>query len=171
VTVPIITVIIVIILTIAVIFAVVIVPNIENSKRQYQFMMHMKKRQDNLFEALHYREEEEEDRGRMKPPQKESFSQPPSYASAGRGRPGYSESPAGRPGYSLGAPLSLVAELEEHGISTAGNSLGMSAEGLQGEAASMLGGFNIGRDQVATKNYPRGGAPVAINMVDMMERR
>jgi hypothetical protein len=41
---------------------------------------------------------------------------------------------------------------------------------LQGEAAGLLGGFNIGRDQVATKNYPRG-APVAINMVDMMERR
>jgi hypothetical protein len=83
VTVPIVTVIIVIILTIAVIFAVVIVRNIENSKRQYQFMMHMTKRQDNLFEALHYREEEEEERGRMRPrkptapqpPQKESFSQ------------------------------------------------------------------------------------------------
>jgi hypothetical protein len=142
-------------------------------------MMHMKKRQDNLFEALRYREEEEQDRGRIKPrnptapqpPQKESFSQPPSYASAGRGRPGYSESPAGRPGYSLGARLSLVAELQEHGRSTAGHSLGMNTAGLQGEAASMPGGFNIGRDQVATKNYPRGGAPVAINMVDMMERR
>jgi hypothetical protein len=179
VTVPIVTVSIVIILTIAVIFAVVIVRNIANAKRQYQFMMHMKKRQDNLFEALRYREEEEEERGRMRPrkptapqpPQKESFSQPPSYASAGRGCPGYSESPAGRPGYSLGAPLSLVAELQEHGISTAGHSLGMNAAGIQGEAASMLRGFNIGRDQVAMKNYPRGGAPVVINMVDMMERR
>jgi hypothetical protein len=47
----------------------------------------------------------------------------------------------------------------------------MNTAGLQGEAASMLGGFNIGRDQVATKNYPRGGAPVGIDMLDMMERR
>jgi hypothetical protein len=179
VTVPIVTVIIVIMLTIAVIFAVVIVRNIANSKRQYQFMMHLKKLQDNMFEALGNREEEEEERGQMRPrklkapqpPQKESFSQPPSYASAGRGRPGYSESPTGRPGYSLGSPLSLVEDMQEHGISTAGHSLGMNTAGLQGEAASMLGGFNIDRDQVATKNYPRGGSPVAINMVDMMERR
>jgi hypothetical protein len=63
VTVPIVTVIIVIMLTIAVIFAVVIVRNIANSKRQYQFMMHLKKRQDNMFEALRNREEEEEERG------------------------------------------------------------------------------------------------------------
>jgi hypothetical protein len=35
----------------------------------------------------------------------------------------------------------------------------------------MLRGFNIGRDPVVTKNYPRGGAPVRIDMVDMMERR
>jgi hypothetical protein len=152
--VPIVTVIIVIMLTIAVIFAVVIVRNIAKSKRQYQFMMHMKKRQDNFAEALRFREEEEEERGRMRPrkptapqpPQKESFSQPPSYASAGRGRPGYSESPAGRPGYLLGAPLSLIEELQEHGISTAGHLLGMNTAGLQGEAASALGGFNISRD-------------------------
>jgi hypothetical protein len=47
----------------------------------------------------------------------------------------------------------------------------MNAAGLQGEAASMLGGFNIARDQVARKNYLRGGALVGIDMVDMMERR
>jgi hypothetical protein len=46
----------------------------------------------------------------------------------------------------------------------------MNIAGLQGEAAEMLGGFRIGRDQVATKNFPRG-APVAINVADMMERR
>jgi hypothetical protein len=46
----------------------------------------------------------------------------------------------------------------------------MNVAGLQGEAVEMHGGINIGRDQVATKNYPRG-APVAINMADMMERR
>jgi hypothetical protein len=66
------------------------------------------------------------------------------------------QSPAGRPGYSLGAPQSLIAELQEHKASTAGHSLGMNVAGLQGEAAEMLGGFRIGRDQVATKNYPRG---------------
>jgi hypothetical protein len=46
----------------------------------------------------------------------------------------------------------------------------MNVAGLQGEAAEMLGGFNIGRDQVATRNYPRG-ALVAINMADVMERK
>jgi hypothetical protein len=144
-------------------------------------MTHMKKRQDIFIKALRYREEEKEGRGQMRPrkptapqpPQTESYSQPPSYATAGRGRPGYAEtpqSPTGIPGASLGVPLSVVAELQKHGISTAGHSLVMNAAILQGEAASMLRGFNIGRDQVATKNYPRG-APVAINMVDMMERR
>jgi hypothetical protein len=146
-------------------------------------MAHLGKRQDALIEAMRNREKEEEGRGRIRPrkptapqpPQTESYNHPgpPSYAAAGRGRPGYAEtpqSPTGRPGYSLGALLSLVAELQEHGTSTAGHSLGMNVAGLQGEAAEMLGGFNIGRDQVATKNYPRG-APVAINMVDMMERR
>jgi hypothetical protein len=178
VTVPIVTVIIVIMMTIVIIFAVMIVRNIANSKRQYQFMMHMNKRQDNFAETLRFREEEEEERGRMRPrkataphsPQEKSFSQPPPYTSAGRGRPGYSESPAGRPGYPLGATLSLIEELQEHGKSTAGHSLGMNTADLQGEAASVLGGFNIGRDQVATRNYPRGGAPVAINMLDMMEQ-
>jgi type II secretory pathway pseudopilin PulG len=181
VTVPIITVIIVIILTIAVIFAVVIARSIAKSKRQDQVTAHMGKQLDGLFEALSNKEEE--GRGRRgprkptapQPPQTETYSQPgpPSYAAAGRGRPGYSvtpQSPAGRPGYSLGAPLSLVAELQEHEASTAGHSLGMNVAGLLGEAAEMLGGFNIGRDQVATRNYPRG-APVAINMADMMERR
>jgi hypothetical protein len=46
----------------------------------------------------------------------------------------------------------------------------MHVAGLQGEAAAMLGGFRTSRDQVAMKNFPRG-APAAINMSDMMERR
>jgi hypothetical protein len=46
----------------------------------------------------------------------------------------------------------------------------MHVTGMQGEAASLLGGFHMGRDQVAVKNFPRG-APAAINMSDMMERR
>jgi hypothetical protein len=46
----------------------------------------------------------------------------------------------------------------------------MHVTGMQGEAASMLGGFRTGRDQVAMKNFPRG-APAAINMSEMMERR
>jgi hypothetical protein len=143
-------------------------------------MGHMNKRQDNFAETLRFwGEEEEEERGQMRPikatapqpPQEKSFTEPPPYASAGRGRPGYSESPAGRPGYPLGATLSLIEELQEHGKTTAGHSLGMNTTDLQGEGASALGGFNIGRDQVATRNYRRGGAPVAINMLDMMERK
>jgi type II secretory pathway pseudopilin PulG len=182
VTVPIITVIIVIILTIAVIFRVVIVRSIAKSKRQDQLMAHMGEQQDILFEALRNREEEEgRERRRPRkptapqPPQPETYRQPgpPSYAAAGRGHPGYAvtpQSPDGRPGYSLGATQSLIVGLQEHEASTAGHSLGMNIAGLQGEAAEMLGGFRIGRDQVATKNFPRG-APVAINMEDMMERR
>jgi hypothetical protein len=46
----------------------------------------------------------------------------------------------------------------------------MHVTGMQGEAASMLGGFHTGRDQEAMKSFPRG-APAAINMSDMMERR
>jgi hypothetical protein len=52
------------------------------------------------------------------PPQERSFTEPPPYASKGRGRPGYSESPAGRQGYPLGATLSLIEELQEHGKTT-----------------------------------------------------
>jgi hypothetical protein len=46
----------------------------------------------------------------------------------------------------------------------------MQVAGLQGEAAVMLGGFHMGRDQVPVKNFPRG-APALINMSDMMERQ
>jgi hypothetical protein len=81
-----------------------------------------------------------------------------------------SESPAGRPGYPLGATLSLIEELQEHGKTTAGHLLGMNTTDLQGEGASALGGFDLGRDQVALRNYPRG-APVAIKLRDMMERK
>jgi hypothetical protein len=134
----------------------------------------MGKQQDVLFKALRNREEEE-GRGIIRPrkptapqpPQTETYSQPgpPSYTAAGRGRPGYAATPQS-PGYSLGAMQSLIAGLREHKASTAGHSLGMNVAGLQGEAAEMLGGFRIGRDQGATR-----GAPVAINMADMMERR
>jgi hypothetical protein len=142
-------------------------------------MVHMAKQYDIMFEAVRNREEEEE-RGRPRkpmapqPPQPASYKQlgPPSYAAPGRGRPGYAtpQSPDGRLGYSLGASPSLIAGLQEHELSTAGHSLGMQVTGMQGEAASMLGGFHTGRDQVAMKNFPRG-APAAINMSDMMERR
>jgi hypothetical protein len=47
----------------------------------------------------------------------------------------------------------------------------MNTTDLQGEGVSALGGFDLGRDQVASRNYPRGGALVAINMRDMMERK
>jgi hypothetical protein len=135
-----------------------------------------------LFEALRNREEEEgRERGRPRkptapqPPQPETYKQtgPPSYAAAGRGRTGYAETPQSpdeRSGYSLGASPSLIAGLQEHEASTAGHSLGMHVAGLQGEAVEMLGRFRTGRDQVATKNFPRG-AEAAINMADMMERR
>jgi hypothetical protein len=64
----------------------------------------------------------------------------------------------------------LIEELQEHEKTTSGHSLGMNTTDLQGEGASALGGFDLGRDQVASRNYPRG-APVAINMQDMMDRR
>jgi hypothetical protein len=175
-TVPVITVIIILILNGAVVFAVIIVRTTTNANRQEQKMAHMAKQYNIMFEAVRNREEEEE-RGRpRKPtaPQPASYKQPgpPPYAAAGRGRPGYAtpQSPDGRPGYSLGASLSMIAGLQEHEASTAGHSLGMHVTGMQGEAASMLGGFRTGRDQVAMKNFPRG-APAAINKSDMMERR
>jgi hypothetical protein len=115
-------------------------------------------------------EEEEESRPRkptaLQPP---SYRQPvpPPYAAAGRRQPGYSTSlPAGRPGYSLGASPSLVAGLQENKASTAGHSLGMHRE----QAAAMLGGFQVGRDQVPVNNFPRG-APAAIHMTTMMARQ
>jgi hypothetical protein len=179
VTVPIVTVIFVIMMTIAIIFAVVIARHVAESRRHYQIMVYMNKRQDNFDETLRFREEEEEEREQLRPrkatapqpPQERSFTEPPPYGPKGRGRPGYSESPAGRPGYPLGATLSLIEELQEHGKTTAGHSLGMNTTDLQGEGASALGGFDLGRDQVASRNYPRGGAPVAINMRDMMEQK
>jgi hypothetical protein len=178
VTVPVITIIIIIILTGAVVFALIIVRTSTNATRQDQKIGHMAKQTDIMFEAVGNREEEEE-RSRPRkptapqPPQPASYKQsgPPPYAAAGRGRPGYGtpQSPDGRPGYSLGASPSLIAGLQEHEASTAGHLLGMHVTGMQGEAASMLGGFRTGKDQVATKNFPRG-APAAINMSDMMER-
>jgi hypothetical protein len=128
-----------------------------------------------LGDAVRNKEEGQEEEERNREPKKPTAPQPPSYrqpvpppyAAAGRGRPGYStqQSPAGRPEYSLGASASLVAGLQEHEASTAGHSLGM-----QGEAAAMLGGFQVGRDPVPVNNFPRG-APAAINMSDMMERQ
>jgi hypothetical protein len=108
------------------------------------------------------------------PPKPPSYKQlvPPPYAAVGRGRQGYvtPQSPDGRPGYFLGASTSLILGLQEHEASTAGHSLGMQVTGMQGEAASMLGGFHMVRDQVPVKNFPRG-ATASINMSDMMERR
>jgi hypothetical protein len=66
--------------------------------------------------------------------------------------------------------MSLIEELQEHERTTTGHSLGMNETDLHGEGASALGGFELSRDQVASRNYPRG-APVAINMRDMMERK
>jgi hypothetical protein len=116
------------------------------------------------------RQEEDESRPR-KPtaPQAPSYRQPipPLYAAPGSGRPGYrTSSPAGRPGYSLGASPSLVTYLQANEESTAGHLLGMHRE----QAAAMLGGFQIGRDQVVVNNFPRA-APTAIDMKTMMARQ
>jgi hypothetical protein len=104
------------------------------------------------------RQEEDENRPR-KPtaPQPPSYRQPqvpPPYAGPGSGRPGYRTSLlAGRPGYSLGASPSLVTDLQ-----------------AKEQAAAMLGGFQIGRDQVPVTNFPRA-APTAIDMKNMMARQ
>jgi hypothetical protein len=63
----------------------------------------------------------------------------------------------------------LIEEMQEHARTTTGHSLGMNETDLHGEGARALGGFDLGRDQEATRNFPR--APVAINMRDMMERK
>jgi hypothetical protein len=162
VTVPIVTVIIVIAMTIAVIFAVRIARRASESRRQYQMMEYMNKRQKGFEKTLNYLEEREGGIDRQRPgkatapqpPQEKLVTGPPPYAAKGRGRPGYSESPAGRPGYPLGATMSLIEELQEHERTTTGHLLGMNETDLQGEGASALGGFDLGRDQVASRNYP-----------------
>jgi hypothetical protein len=165
-------------MTIMVIFAVMIARRSTDSRRQYQMMEYMNKRQNGFEKTLNYLEEKEEridpQRPRKatapQPPWEKSVTRPPPpYAGKGRGRPGYSESPAERPGYPLGATMSLIEEMQEHARTTTGHSLGMNETDLHGEGASALGGFDLGRDQVASTNYPR--APVAINMRDMMERK
>jgi hypothetical protein len=45
----------------------------------------------------------------------------------------------------------------------------MNETDLHGEGARALGGFDLGRDQEAARNYPR--APAAINMREMMEQK
>jgi hypothetical protein len=161
VTVPVITIIIIIILTGAVVFAVIIVCTTKNATRQKQKIGPMAKQYDIMFEAVRNREEEEERSSPRKPtapqtPWPASYKQsgPPPYATAGRGCLGYGtpQSPDGSPQYSLGASPSLIAGQREHKASAAGHSLGMHVTGMQGEAASMLGGFRTGRDQVATAN-------------------
>jgi hypothetical protein len=88
-------------------------------------------------------------------------------SSPGSGQPGYRTSlPAGRPGYSLGASPSLVTDLQANKESTAGHLLGMHQE----QAAALLGGFQMGRDQVPVNNFPRA-APTAIDMTTMMARQ
>jgi hypothetical protein len=177
VTVPIVVVIIVVGMTIIVIFAVMIARRSTDSRRQYQMMEYMNKRQNNFEKTLNYLEEKEEridpqSPGKATAPQplwEKVIGGPPPYAGKGRGRPGYSESPAGRPGYPLGATMLLIEEMQEHARTTTGHSLGMNETDLHGEGASALGGFDLGRDQVSAKNYPK--ALVAINMRDMMERK
>jgi hypothetical protein len=175
VTVPVMTTIIIVILVGSVVGGVVITGTSANQRKNDNNILYFKKELIILRDAVRNREEgqeEEENRPPKKPtaPQPPSYRQPvpPLYAAAGRGRPGYStpQSPAGRPGYSLGATASLVAGLQEHGASTAGQSLGMHRE----QAAAMLGGFQVGRDQVPVNNFPRG-APAAIDMTDMMVRQ
>jgi hypothetical protein len=130
VTVPIVTVIIVIEMTIAVIFAVMIARRASESRRQYQMMEYMNKRQNGFDETLRFLEEKEEGIDRQRPgkatapqpPKEKSVTGPPPYAAKGRGRPGYSESPARSPGYPLGATLSLIEELQAHEKTTAGHS-------------------------------------------------
>jgi hypothetical protein len=179
--VPVMTISIVFILSGAVVGGVIIARTSSNARRQDHKIAYMAKELCILGDAVRNREEvqEEEERNRQQPkkptaPQPPSYRQPvpPPYAAAGRGRPGYrtQQSTAVRPGYSLGASASLVAGLQEHEASTAGHSLGMQVAGLQGEAAAMLGGFHMDRDQVPVKNFPRGG-PASINMSDMMERQ
>jgi hypothetical protein len=174
VTVPVMTTVIIIILVGSVIEGVIITPlkgNQRESKHNYSYLA---KEVVILREAVRNREgrqEEEEESRPRKPtvPQPPSYRQPvpPPYAAAGRGRRGYStSSPAGRPGYSLGASPSLVTGLQENEASTAGHSLSMHRE----QAAAMLGGFQVGRDQVPVNNFPRG-APAAIDMTTRMARQ
>jgi hypothetical protein len=175
VTVPVMTIVIIVILVGSVVGGVIITRTSANQRKNDNTISYMAKELRILGDAVRNREEgqEEEERNRQakKPtaPQPPSYRHPvpPPYAAAGRGRPGYStpQSLAGMPGYSLGASASLVAGLQEHEVSTAGHSLGM-----QEQAAAMLGGFQVGRDQVSVNNFPRG-APAAINMSDMMERQ
>jgi hypothetical protein len=116
------------------------------------------------------RQEEDENRPRKSTaPQPPSYRQPvpPPYAAPGSGQPGYrTPLPAGGPGYSLRASPSLVRDLKANEESTAWHSLGMHQE-LE---AAMLGGFQIGRDQVPVNNFPRA-APMAIDMKTMMARQ
>jgi hypothetical protein len=116
------------------------------------------------------RQEEDESRPRkLTAPQPPSYRQPvpTPYAAPGSGQPGYRTSlPAGRPGYSLGASPSLVTDLQANKESTAGHLLGMHQE----QAAALLGGFQMGRDQVPVNNFPRA-APTAIDMTTMMARQ
>jgi hypothetical protein len=174
VTVPVMTIVIIVILGGSVVGGVIITRTSANQRKNDNTISYMAKEIRILGDAVRNREQEEEERHR--PTTKPTASQPPSYkqpvpppyVAAGRGPPGYStpQSTAGRPDNSLGASASLVAGLQEHRGSTAGHSLGMQQE----QAAAMLGGFQVGRDQVPVNNFPRG-APAAINMADMMERQ
>jgi hypothetical protein len=174
VTVPVMTTVIIIIIVGSVVGGVIIARTSANQHESKNNILYLIKEIVILGEAIRNREgrqEEEEESRPKKPtaPQPPSFRQPVTtpYAAAGRGRPGYStSSPAGRPGYSLVASASLVAGLQEHKASTTGHSLGMHRE----QAAAMLVGFQVGRDQVPVNNFPRG-APAAIDMMDMMARQ
>jgi hypothetical protein len=66
----------------------------------------------------------------------------------------------------IGASPSLVTDLQANEETTAGQLLGMHQE----QAAAMLGGFQIGRDQVPVTNFPRA-AQTAIYIKTMMARQ
>jgi hypothetical protein len=167
VTVPIVVLIIFVGATNLVIMGVMIARRSTDARQQYQMMDYMHKQQNGFEKTLTYLEERE---ARMNPerPEKATAPQPPwppPYAGKGRGRPPVSPGP----GCPLGATSSLIAEMQEHARRTTGHSLGMNETELHGEGARALGGFDLGRDQEAARNYPR--APAAINMREMMERK
>jgi hypothetical protein len=175
VTVPIVVLIIFVGATILVIMGVMIARRSTDARQQYQMMDYMHKRQNGFEKTLTYLEEREarmnsqrpEKATAPQPPWERVNAGPPPYAGKGRGRPPVS--PGERPGCPLGATSSLIAEMQEHARTTTGHSLGKKETDLHGEGARALGGFDLGRDQEAARNYPR--APAAINMREMMEQK
>jgi hypothetical protein len=172
VTVPVMTTVVIIILVGSVIGGVVITRLKGDQRENRRNYSYLKQEFAIMKEAVQNREsrQEEESRPRKQTaPQPPSYRQPvpPPYAAPGRGRPGYrTSSPVGRLGYSLGKSPSLVTDLQANEESTTGHLLGMHRD----QAAAMLEGFQMGRDQVPVNNFPRA-APKAIDMTTMMARQ